>query len=85
MPKPPKHSPQMSPRSPGRYIMRTPGWTLARVPSRSGDEHVDADEARARVAGKPWAKHARYLGLARGFHLFEYDPALVPSAPTEAA
>lgn len=66
--------------SPGRAIRRTPGWELARHPIAPGGVPIDASEALRQCASKPWAPHARYLGVARSFHLFEYNPALMANA-----
>lgn len=63
--------------APGRSIRRTPGYTLARHPVAPGGVPIDASEALRQCSSKPWAPHARYLGVARSFHLFEYDPALL--------
>lgn len=51
---------------------RRPGERLHRVPQREGGRGVDRDEAHQRIADKPWARRARYLGVSRGWHVFAY-------------
>jgi len=57
---------------PSRCAPRTPGWILVRIPSAKPDGSCrDAREALDTVAHWPWAKDTRYIGHARGYHLFE--------------
>lgn len=63
---------------PGRCKARTPGRILHRVGIRDGDRHRDWVEAMETFQHKPWAQRAHYLGSARGWHLFEYDPEPSP-------
>lgn len=51
---------------------RRPGEQLHRISQRAGGKAIDRDEAHRKVAQKPWASTARYLGVSRGFHVFAY-------------
>ena len=53
-------------------MTRLPGELLHRIAQRVGTSAIDRDAAARKVARKPWAATARYLGVARGFHLFAY-------------
>lgn len=56
--------------TPGGFRPRTPGWVLLRVPVAQGDK----DQVRQRWSNEPWAGSVRYLGAARGLHVFERPP-----------
>lgn len=51
---------------------RRPGEQLHRISQRAGGKAIDRDEAHRKVAQKPWASTARYLGVSRGWHVFAY-------------
>jgi hypothetical protein len=57
---------------PNTFPQRRPNTVLVRVPMRHDDGRVrDMVEAQETLAGKPWANELRYVGAARGLHLFE--------------
>lgn len=68
--------------NPGRCVSRTPGWILERVSCTAPDGRKrDAQEALDTIADKPWAEDARYIGSARGWHLWERPgPGIKPGA-----
>jgi len=67
--------PTVSQFGPGRAFTPTPGFHLERVRIAASDgSRRDSVEAEMTFAGKPWRGELRYLGQARGFHVFERPP-----------
>jgi hypothetical protein len=60
---------------PSRHAERREGWVLHRVSMRDADDKsIDHATAARTFAGAWWAERARYLGIARGLHLWERPP-----------
>lgn len=61
---------------PGRAMNVTKGWLIARIRTTEDRDgvpiHRDATEALERLKDHPSAQHMRYVGVARGWHVFEY-------------
>lgn len=63
---------------------RAPHEAIHRVKADRGrGRWIDADDAHDLIAHEPWYERSRYLGLARGYHVFAYvaEPT-VPRPPT---
>ena len=72
--------------SPGRSMKITPGWKrhLVRTTVDEADgtqRHRDATEALNLCHKHPSVQHMRYVGVSRGWHVFEYPP---PGRESEA-
>ena len=69
--KPAASSPSRFQQNPRTIRPRTPGSILVRRPVWLDGRSRDSGEAARDFAAEPWAKKAKYLGQARGWHLWE--------------